>query len=57
MACVKLVMDAAMKMATLIDEDHLPQLSRKGQETRVIVARGGNTRNVFCLKLIKVKTF
>ena len=41
LACVKLVMDAAMKMATLIDEDHLPQLSRKGQETRVIVARGG----------------
>ena len=44
--CVKLVMDAAMKMATLIDEDHLPQLSRKGQETRVIVARGG--KNCFC---------
>ena len=46
LACVKLVMDAAMKMATLIDEDHLPQLSRKGQETRVIVARGG--KNCFC---------
>ena len=40
-ACVKLVMDAAMKMATFVDEDHLPQLPRKGQETRVIVARGG----------------
>ena len=46
LACVKLVMDAAMKMATLIDEDHLPQLSRKGQETRVIVARGG--KYTFC---------
>ena len=45
-ACVKLVMDAAMKMATFVDEDHLPQLPRKGQETRVIVARGG--KNCFC---------
>ena len=45
-ACVKLVMDAAMKMATFVDEDHLPQLSRKGQETRVIVARGG--KYTFC---------
>ena len=41
LACVKLVMDAAMKIATFADEDHLPQLPRKGQETRVIVARGG----------------
>ena len=40
-ACVKLVMDAAMKMATFLDEDHLLQSPRKGQETRVIVARGG----------------
>ena len=45
-ACVKLVMDAAMKMATFVDEDHLPQLPRKGQETRVIVARGG--KYTFC---------
>ena len=45
-ACVKLVMDAAMKMATFVDEDHLPQSPRKGQETRVIVARGG--KNCFC---------
>ena len=40
-ACVKLVMDAAMKIATFVDEDHLPQSPRKGLETRVIVARGG----------------
>ena len=40
-ACVKLVMDSAMKMATFLDEDHLLQSPRKGQETRVIVARGG----------------
>ncbi|XP_022777878.1 kelch-like protein 2 [Stylophora pistillata] len=40
-ACVKLVMDAAMKMAVFVDEDHLPQSPRKGLETRVIVARGG----------------
>ena len=46
-ACVKLVMDASMKMATFIDEDHLPQLPRKEQETRVIVARGG--KNSFLL--------
>ena len=46
LACVKLVMDAAMKMATFVDEDHLPQSPRKGQETRVIVARGG--KNCFC---------
>ena len=45
-ACVKLVMDATMKMATFVDEDHLPQLPRKGQETRVIVARGG--KYTFC---------
>ena len=45
-ACVKLVMDAAMKMATFLDEDHLLQSSRKGQETRVIVARGG--KYTFC---------
>ena len=45
-ACVKLVMDAAMKIATFADEDHLPQLPRKGQETRVIVARGG--KYTFC---------
>ena len=45
-ACVKLVMDAAMKMATFVDEDHLPQSPRKGQETRVIVARGG--KYTFC---------
>ena len=45
-ACVKLVMDATMKMATFEDEDHLPQLPRKGHETRVIVARGG--KYTFC---------
>ena len=45
-ACVKLVMDAAMKMATFVDEDHLLQSPRKGQETRVIVARGG--KYTFC---------
>ena len=45
-ACVKLVMDAAMKMATFFDEDHLLQSPRKGQETRVIVARGG--KYTFC---------
>ena len=45
-ACVKLVMDAAMKMATFLDEDHLLQSPRKGQETRVIVARGG--KYTFC---------
>ena len=45
-ACVKLVMDAAMKMATFLDEDHLLQSPRKGQEIRVIVARGG--KYTFC---------
>ena len=45
-ACVKLVMDAAMKVATFLDEDHLLQSPRKGQETRVIVARGG--KYTFC---------
>ncbi|XP_022808531.1 kelch-like protein 2 [Stylophora pistillata] len=45
-ACVKLVMDAAMKMAVFVDEDHLPQSPRKGLETRVIVARGG--KYTFC---------
>ena len=45
-ACVKLVMDAAMKIATFVDEDHLPQSPRKGLETRVIVARGG--KYTFC---------
>ena len=45
-ACVKLVMDAAMKIATFADEDHLPQSPRKGLETRVIVARGG--KYTFC---------
>ena len=46
LACVKLVMDAAMKIATFADEDHLPQSPRKGLETRVIVARGG--KYTFC---------
>ena len=45
-ACVKLVMDAAVKIATFVDEDHLPQSPRKGLETRVIVARGG--KYTFC---------
>ena len=46
LACVKLVMDAAIKIATFADEDHLPQSPRKGLETRVIVARGG--KYTFC---------
>ncbi|XP_022808527.1 kelch-like protein 2 [Stylophora pistillata] len=40
-ACVKLVMDATVKMATFASEDDLPQSPRKGLETRVILACGG----------------
>ena len=45
-ACVKLVMDATVKMATFASEDDLPQSPRKGLETRVILACGG--RFTFC---------
>ena len=41
LACVKLVMDAIVKMATFASEDDLPQSPRKGLETRVILACGG----------------
>ena len=46
LACVKLVMDATVKMATFTSEDDLPQSPRKGLETRVILACGG--RFTFC---------
>ena len=45
-ACVKLVMDATVKMATFASEDDLPQSPRKGLETRVILACGG--KFTFC---------
>ena len=41
LACVKLVMDATVKMATFTSEDDLLQSPRKGLETRVILACGG----------------
>ena len=46
LACVKLVMDAIVKMATFASEDDLPQSPRKGLETRVILACGG--KFTFC---------
>ena len=46
LACVKLVMDAIVKMATFASEDDFPQSPRKGLETRVILACGG--RFTFC---------
>ena len=46
LACVKLVMDATVKMATFTSDDDLPQSPRKGLETRVILARGG--KFTFC---------
>ena len=46
LACVKLVMDATVKMATFASEDDLPQSPRKGLETRVILACGG--KFTFC---------
>ena len=46
LACVKLVMDATVKMATFTSEDDLPQSPRKGLETRVILACGG--KFTFC---------
>ena len=41
LACVKLVMDATVKMATFASEEDLPRSPRKGLETRVILACGG----------------
>ena len=46
LACVKLVMDAIVKMATFASEDDFPQSPRKGLETRVILACGG--KFTFC---------
>ena len=46
LACVKLVMDATVKMATFTSDDDLPQSPRKGLETRVILACGG--KFTFC---------
>ena len=46
LACVKLVMDATVKMATFASEEDLPQSPRKGLETRVILACGG--KFTFC---------
>ena len=40
-ACVKLVMDATVKMATFASVEDLPRSPRKGLETRVILACGG----------------
>ena len=40
-ACVKLIMDATVKMATFASEEDLPRSPRKGLETRVILACGG----------------
>ena len=41
LACVKLVMDATVKMAFFASEVDLPQSPRKGLETSVILACGG----------------
>ena len=41
LACVKLVMDATVKMASFASEVDLPQSPRKGLETSVILACGG----------------
>ena len=46
LACVKLVMDATVKMATFASEEDLPRSPRKGLETRVILACGG--KFTFC---------
>ena len=45
LACVKLVMDATVKMATFTIEDDLPQSPRKGLETRYLACGGKFT---FC---------
>ncbi|XP_022808536.1 kelch-like protein 12 [Stylophora pistillata] len=39
--CLRLTVDAIVKMATFASEDDLPQPPRKGLETRVILACGG----------------
>ena len=44
--CLRLTVDAIVKMATFASEDDLPQTPRKGLETRVILACGG--RFTFC---------
>ena len=46
LACVKLVMDAIMQMATFVNEDDFLQPPRRCLDTRVIVARGG--KYTFC---------
>ena len=45
-ACVKLVLDATVQMATFVDEDDFLQSPRGCLDTRVIVARGG--KHTFC---------
>ena len=45
-ACVKLVMDATIQMATLVNEDDFLQSPRRCLDKRVIVARGG--KYTFC---------
>ena len=44
--CLRLTVDAIVKMATFASEDDLPQTPRKGLETRVILACGG--KFTFC---------
>ena len=44
--CLRLTVDAIVKMATFTNEDDLPQSPRKGMETRVILACGG--KFTFC---------
>ena len=44
--CLRLTVDAIVKMATFASEDDLPQTPRKGLETRVISACGG--KFTFC---------
>ena len=46
LACVKLVMDAIVQMATFVNEDDFLQSPRRCLDTRVIVARGG--KYTFC---------
>ena len=45
-ACLKLVLDAIVQMATFVDEDDFLQSPRGCLDTRVIVARGG--KHTFC---------
>ncbi|PFX13853.1 Kelch-like protein 2 [Stylophora pistillata] len=44
--CLRLTVDATLKMVTFVNEDHLPHSPRKGLDARVLVTRGG--KYTFC---------